>query len=304
MAAFAVECAAFGHLLGAFGGPQWVAPCFALLWVFIREVFATSTGIGWATPFTRLVNSGPPWLMVSPRGLLSAATEAAVIVLLALTLPGSTARLVARVRGRILRLGWLRTSLVGVSAVATAAGWLVVWNGPPVIVPRPAPDDVPCTDTATRLCVWPESAAYLPQLAAMAERADVTAGAFGAPPPAPMYELGLDDQASTFVMVNSTTWFMSSILAADIAWSVEPPGCELEPADPDAKQADGIRQESGAMIQLVLEDSERPVGMGDYSGLERTAIELVWREGAGPVRAWIDERLAALAAIDARPCQQ
>jgi hypothetical protein len=301
-AVFAVECAALGHLLGALGGPLWFAPVVSLIVVFVREVFATSTGVGWAASFTRLVNSGPPWLEVSPRGLLLGVVEAGVVVVLALALPGLAARLAARFKGRVLRWGWLRVGVAVVVAAGVVGGAGVVLGGPTVIVPRAAPSEVVCTDTATRVCVWPESAVHLPVLSAMADRADGVAASLGVAPPAPMYELGLDDDASTFVMVNSTTWFMSGVPAGDIAWSVEPPTCEMDPDGLPAEDAAATRRELRAMIQLVLEDSVRPVGMGDDSGLDWSAIEAVWQDGDEATREWIGERLGELRAINAAAC--
>jgi hypothetical protein len=302
-AVFVVEAAAFGHLLGAFGGPLWFAPVTALLAMFIRVVLAGSAGVGWAATFTRLAASGPPWKMVAPGGLVSAVAEVGVVVVLALALPGVVGRLRARLRGRVLPAGLTRVGLAGAGLLGVVAGCVVVFNGAPVIVDRPAPDEGVCTDTATRVCVWPESAVHLPQLAAMADRAGTVAGALGVAPAGAMYEMGLDPDASTFTMVNSTTWFMSGTLASDIAWQVEAPTCQLEPKSSAAEQADGIRRQLAAMIRLMLEDSVRPAGMGDTSGLDWPAIEAVWEDGEGAVNAWIDRRIDELRAVNAVACQ-
>jgi hypothetical protein len=239
---------------------------------------------------------------VEPRGLLSAVVEFGVVVLLAVVLPVLAGRVVVRLRGRILPPGPLRAGLAGAALVGVVAGSLVVSNGPPVVVDRPASNQALCTETAFRFCVWPESAVHLPVLESMAERAESVAGSLAVAPPDAMYELGLDPDASTFTMVNSTTWFVSGTVASVIAWRVEPAACELDLESSAGEQAYETRQELAAMIQLMLEDSVRPLGMGDTSDRDWAAIEAVWQDGDGAVEAWLEGRVGQVRALNAEAC--
>lgn len=299
------ECLAAGVLLGRLGGPAWFAPVVAVLACFLRLITTQGTGVG--TPESRLTRtflSGRAWVALTPAGVVLAVVEAAIVVAAALLLPELLAAL--RARRERTAFPWSGRTRVAVAAgcAACVLGAGLVLTGPPLTVERDAPANPVCTDTKLHLCVWPEDAARLPVLAALAERAGAQADALGVELPDHLSAYGLEPGAPNFTIESDSVWFAANDLAGLIVGSAVSVDCtppDTDPAAADFYQAYG---ELAGLVELRLQGADaRPAGMGDTRQIDRAEIARVAKSDRATQDAWMQERLDTMRDIAAEQCR-
>lgn len=291
---FAVWSVALGMLVGSFGGPSWFPPVVALLVTFLRGVwFQGASPESPGASFTRIFLAGRPWYELDPLSVSAAVAETALLVVVALGSPV----LVARIRGRIAGATFVadRTGVVRGTSVASIAALCMglVLVSPPVVRDRTPPTVIPCTDTLPEVCVWPEHANLLPELAATATRAQHVSRAVDGSLMSRIDEFGLGD-GDTFVAVGQGTWFLSDTLAGTIAGSLAPVRCDPPERDPQVTDYFNARSEVSALLQLEIEDAAWPAGYGSSSGVDGIEVARVWRAPSVERDAWVADRVALM----------
>ncbi|MDR1188637.1 MAG: hypothetical protein LBK95_14500 [Bifidobacteriaceae bacterium] len=288
-AALAVECVAVGHLLGRICRPDWFGPVLAVLLIFLRIVMFSSAATGsYRSAFARIVLGGQPHVGLNSWAVACAAVEAGLLVAAALVVPPLIDRIRTAKSGRVLALGrpGMVTSVVG--AIVFAVGVAAVFTSPSVHEERTPPDELLCTDTGIRLCIWPEHEVYLPALTIVAEEADNVALELGEEASGQLNEFGLDWTTGNFSLINSSTWFLSDALADVIVDSLAPLPCV--PAEHDQAYEPYVDAfwHASAMVRLMLEDAPPPTGTGDTTGVDQAALVREWEAGPAAQHAWVE----------------
>ncbi|PZR54942.1 hypothetical protein DNL40_00650 [Xylanimonas oleitrophica] len=157
-AAVLVTALCASHLIG------YAAPSVA-----IAALAGAATGFI-ATAYAEVPLYGPPHLEVSPARLVLACVLAVVALFAAVLVPARAAASTRAPGGT----RWRATS-AGAAAALAAAVIAVPMFSSSVQVPRPAPAVASCTEGSPAVCVWPEHAAYLPDLEPLASRVAETA---------------------------------------------------------------------------------------------------------------------------------
>lgn len=300
---FAIEAVAFGFLVGTFGGPLWFAPLAAALAIFLRA--AWFQGAPMAAPeaaFSRVFLSGHPWVHLDAVAVASSVVEALVAVTLALAAPRLLTRLKHRRVGRVYPGGMRAILGAGVASAVVMLGIGIVLASPPMVEPRDPAESPSCAGAQPELCVWPEDAAILPELARVAARASDIATNVGGSLPARYDEYGLEGEGN-FVPTGPGTWPFSGDLGMAIAYSLAPNECEAPQSDPSVDDYYNSLWELGTLFQLQIENAERPTSYGDSTGVDLDSVTDVWQLDGAQQRVWIEERTAQMRRIALEWCE-
>ncbi|MFG2694011.1 hypothetical protein [Kitasatospora sp. NPDC048407] len=274
-------CAALGHLVGRRTRSLFAVPVVCTLGslVFLGLVGfvpqGTSPGIGLA------VLSGHPGRTVSAWPLIVRAAAALSLVWLAMVAG-------RQVRTRTDGPEWRRARSFGTAGgVLALAGSLVLWAlAGPLVVQRSAPSRPLCTDGVPKICVWPESRRYLPELQEMAGRAAaLPAGRFRVP--AQFAEDGVDgrplDGGNGFVLREGETWEAATSMAIATAEATIPLSCRRAGAD---------QWELIAWLTARIAGHGAPVSVhGGPPGVDQEAVGRLVDQPEEAQLAWVNQRL-------------
>ncbi|MBD0672206.1 ABC transporter permease [Streptomyces sp. CBMA156] len=273
-------CTALGHLAGRGARSLFAVPvvctlgCLVFLGVAGFVPQGTSTGVGLA------VLAGSPARTVAAWPLLVRA--AAVLSLVGL----------AVVAGRRLRTEgpgpeWRARSYGTAGGVLALAGSLVLWAlAGPLVVQRPASADPLCTDGVPKVCVWPESRRYLPELGEMAGRAGALPGdRFRVP--AQFVEEGVDgrplDRGNGFVLREGETWEAAIVMAIATTEATIPMPC---------RRAGTEQWELISWLTARIAGHGVPASVhGGPPGVDQAAIGRLIAQSEDAQLAWVDQRL-------------
>ncbi|MFE4516465.1 ABC transporter permease [Kitasatospora sp. NPDC056783] len=274
-------CTALGHLAGRRARSLYAVPvvctlgCLVFLGLIGFVPQGTSRGVGLA------VLTGNPGLTVAAWPLLVRAAAALSLVWLAV------------IAGRQLRAEeygpqWRRVRSFGTAGgVLALAGSLVLWAlAGPLVVQRPAPAGPLCTDGTPKICVWPESRRFLPELREMAGRAaQLPGGRFRVA--AQFTEEGVDgqplDRGTGFVLREGETWEVATVMALRTAEETIPMKC---------RRAGAEQWELIAWLTARIAGHGVPASVhGGPPGVDQEAIGRLVDQPEDAQLAWVDQRL-------------
>ncbi|MCL2850086.1 MAG: hypothetical protein FWE61_08600 [Micrococcales bacterium] len=300
--AFAIGSVAVGMALGRLGGPLWFAPVVAMLATFLRAAWFQGAAPGSADDaFTRIFLSGRPWVELNPHAVVASVVETVFVVVLALVAPVLATRARARRSGCTFPGGRGASLRAATGAVVMVGCAALVLTSPPVVRYRTAPSNIACSDTHPRVCVWPENAQLLPQLAEKAARADTVAQTVHGQLMTQIDEFGLS-HGDSFLAMGQGTWFFSDTLAGAIAGSLAPVRCDPPQDDPGLWTYWRAQSELSALFQLQIEDRPRPPGYGDSSGIDIVEVTGVWQASPSVRNTWVADRVATMEALNQGWC--
>lgn len=301
----AAEAVACGHLLGRVPGPLWFAPVTSVMLVFLRIVLTLpGSDLPPAGRLTRVILSGPPETSIAVSGVLGALGETVLVLGAALAVPWLVGWLAARRSGSTYPLSPAGRR----GAVLTAAAALVL--ALPTVLPGTVmtTDRVPtttvCTQTRIDVCVWPEQAVYLPELTALAQRADAVGQVYGLTGTSRLTASGIPGGIRT-VIAGEGSWFVASSLAGELASSlITDPACvPSDEADPVAAERFwGAYFQLRALLLLELQQQEAPRSMADTTGVDGAEVAQVWRADQAVRLAWAGQRVDTMTGLMAARC--
>ncbi|MFJ7273505.1 ABC transporter permease [Kitasatospora sp. NPDC098663] len=285
-----VGCAGLGHLVG-----RWSASPYAASAVCGLGCFLFLAWIGKPSALDLLMLSGDPFVKVAVSPLLVRLALgcglAAIAVLVAR--PG------ARLRGRV---GWRATATRRFASLGAVAVFVLaaVAVGPagPIRIQRAAAEPL-CSETAPRVCLWPEDRKYLPEVTAMAGRmSKLPTGMFTVP--GDYYEQGLrSGQVNDFYILEGSLWDPAISMGSAIVQHEVPPLCPKV----DTKLVEQIGLASGELsmwLAVRIYGGGRPASM--HGGPPNVDMEAVARLATQPEEtqiAWVQQRLQTLHSV---PC--
>jgi hypothetical protein len=175
-----------------------------------------------------------------------------------------------------------------------AASGVLLANTLPLLQNRPAPEKPLCTSSEPRICMWPESAKYLPEAETMSQRlSQLPQGLFTRP--AVFHETGTDpqgDDGNGFYVREGEMWELATGLALRTYDSSAAPYC-----DAVSDQASDARQvatwEVIVWLTAYLTDGPKPETVHGGAGafIDEPAIFELIDEPKETQYAWVAERL-------------
>lgn len=166
------------------------------------------------------------------------------------------------------------------------------------------PTTTVCTQTRIDVCVWPEQAVYLPELTALAQRADAVGQVYGLTGTSRLTASGIPGGIRT-VIAGEGSWFVASSLAGELASSlITDPACvPSDEADPVAAERFwGAYFQLRALLLLELQQQEAPRSMADTTGVDGAEVAQVWRADQAVRLAWAGQRVDTMTGLMAARC--
>ncbi|MFF7970736.1 hypothetical protein [Streptomyces sp. NPDC007905] len=197
----------WGWLLGKLLTGRFAAIASVLTWIIATMAFRSATNIS--------VMSGPPWKEVDFPALVLRFGAVAAFSCAILFLPSriSPRKLPSRV-----------ASLASIAAGITV---VLAISGVPAVVDRTAPESLPCTSGAMKMCYWPEHEKYLGLMKKIDARAATLPKGFSLPDR--VYEYGTREEVfhvdgvthrqatGDFTIMEGNRWSLASSISSVIA---------------------------------------------------------------------------------------
>ncbi|MBP2708164.1 hypothetical protein JOL79_30735 [Microbispora sp. RL4-1S] len=275
--------ASAGHLAGKLL-PGRVAPTLAVAGLVVLLSIYGSPRL------ELVVLSGMPQVELAPLALGSRFLLAGVLALIAVVLPGIAPK------GEAWRSRSRQAGMTGSAVLAVGSCVIAMTAAGPLRVNRPAPHTPLCSADTPRVCLWPDNAKYLPQVAAMASRlAALPAGLFR--PPDTFYERGVlpgRPPLSGFLIIRGVSSVPDALAGSILERTL--PLCDLTESDAPAyfRQFWPIHQ----WLSVRAYGSRFPAFMkGGPPGVDMEEIYNVVHRPEADQTAWVKAKLAAIKAI-------
>jgi len=201
--------------------------------------------------------------------------------------------------------GRTRALALGATALAVLVALVAASSSGPSQVTRPAPTHLACAgvEGESRVCTWPDHAAYLDELVPLARRANqVAAGVF--PPESTFYEFGLEDNtgAKSFKVLaqGHGLWFTAGGMADTFINRVTLRHfCTAASESDDAKRTRDITNLE-YWLQSRIYGGNQPGDVVDVGGSPDTSeARAALRRSGEEQRVWGE---ATLSGINSTPC--
>lgn len=145
------------------------------------------------------------------------------------------------------------------------------------------------------MCLWPDQAAYLPEVEELTQRADALAHAYHLSTPPPLLEYGLygqDQPGGDFTLVNGSTRFLAASIAETLAVQVVGTAEQrCTPRDEAVSRWMKAMGEVSALLEMELTGTQRPEGMSDTIGTDWDEVARVHASDDPALRStWVAQR--------------